>query len=129
MEGKMVMPADGVHESRDLLSDRLATIAIYWLPIAVILASGFFDIGNAWRAAIWAVALVTMGFGCVVNALRCGRVNCYATGSFFLLVAAVAVLYGLRIAPLGPRGWNTIGLVTLIGGVALYYLPEVFFGR
>ena len=123
------MRPNGAGDSRDLLSDRLFTIAIYWLPTAVIIASAFFAVGNAWRAALWAVALTTMGIGCVVNALRCGRVHCYATGPFFLLMAAVAVLYGLGIAPLGPRGWNTIALVTLVGGVTLYYLPEVFFGR
>ncbi len=123
------MRPDGAGDSLDLLSDRFATIAIYWFPIAVLIASGFFAIGNAWRSAIWAIALVTMGGGCVVNALRCGRVHCYATGPFFLLMAAVAVLYALGVVPLGPRGWNTIALVTLVGGVALYYLPELFFGR
>jgi hypothetical protein len=123
------MRTSGADDSHDLLSDRFATIAIYWLPIAVLIASGFFGISNAWRSAIWAVALIAMGVGCVFNALRCGRVHCYATGPFFLLIAAVAVLYGLGIAPLGPRGWNTIALVTLVGGVALYYLPELFFGR
>lgn len=123
------MRPDGAGESVDLLSDRFATIAIYWLPIVVLVASGFFAISNGWRSAIWAVALVVMGVGCLVNALRCGRVHCYATGPFFLLMAAVALLYGLGVAPLGPRGWNTIALVTLVGGIALYYVPELFFGR
>ncbi|MGB8907331.1 MAG: hypothetical protein WCC84_01145 [Candidatus Cybelea sp.] len=44
-------------------------------------------------------------------------------------MAAVAVLYGFGIAPLGARGWNTIALVTLIGGIVLYYFPELLFGR
>ncbi len=123
------MQTDGAGGSQDLLSDRFATIAIYWLPIVVLVVSGFFAVGNVWRSAIWAVALITMGVGCVFNALRCGRVHCYATGPFFLLMAAVAVLYGLGIAPLGARGWNAITLVTVIGGIALYYLPEHFFGR
>jgi len=121
--------SSGRDDTNDLLADRFATIAIYWLPIVVLIASGFFSVGNAARAAIWAVALITMGVGCLVNALRCGRVHCYASGPFFLLMAAVAVLYGLGIAPLGARGWNTIAIITLIGGIALYYLPEVFFGR
>ena len=123
------MGHDGTARSRDLLLDRWATIAIYWLPIAVLIASGFFRLSDGWRSAIWAAALITMGLGCLVNALRCGRVHCYATGPFFLLMAVVAILYGLGIAPLGPRGWNTIAGVTLVGGVALYYLPEVFLGR
>ncbi len=123
------MRAGGANGSNDLLAERFATIAIYWLPIAVLVASGFFAVGNAARTVIWAVALITMGVGCLVNALRCGRVHCYATGPFFVLMAAVAVLYGLGIAPLGALGWNTIALVTLIGGIALYYLPELFLGR
>ena len=123
------MRADGADDPSDLLSGRFATIAIYWLPIAVLVASGFFAVGSAWRTAIWAVVLITMGVGCLVNALRCGRIHCYATGPFFLLMAAVAVLYGLGIAPLGAGGWNTIALITLIGGIALYYLPELWFGR
>lgn len=123
------MRTSGGDDANDLLEERFATIAIYWLPIAVLVASGFFSVGNAARTVIWAVALITMGVGCLVNALRCGRVHCYATGPFFLLMAAVAVLYGLGIAPLGARGWNTIAIITLIGGIALCYLPELFFGR
>ncbi|MGC9993387.1 MAG: hypothetical protein ABSD52_13480 [Candidatus Cybelea sp.] len=129
MELNPIMPADGADDSNDLLAERFATIVIYWLPIAVLVASGFFAVGNAGRTVIWAFALITMGVGCLVNALRCGRVHCYATGPFFLLMAAVAVLYGFGIAPLGARGWNTIALVTLIGGIALYYFPELLFGR
>ena len=119
---------DGAGNSRDLLSDRWATIAIYGLPIAVLVASGFFRISDVWRSVVWVAALTTMGIGCLVNALRCGRVHCYATGPFFLLVAAVTILYGFGIVRLGARGWNTIAIVTLVGGIALYYLPEVFFG-
>jgi hypothetical protein len=107
----------------------LGTFAVYGLPIIVVAIAGFLPMSNAARGAVWAAALVTMGAGCVVNALRCGRVHCYATGPFFLLMAAVAVFYGLGMVPLGPRGWNTIALVTLIGGVTLYYLPEALFGK
>jgi hypothetical protein len=122
------MRPGGADASRDFLSDRFATIAIYWLPVAVLVVSGFFGMGNAWRGAIWAAALTTMGAGCVVNAVRCGRIHCYATGPFFLAMAVVAVLYGFGIVRLGAHGWNGIALVALIGGVALYYLPELLFG-
>lgn len=123
------MEPDSARSSRDLLSDRGATIAIYCLPIAALVASGFVHMSDAWRSAIWAAALITMGIGCLVNALRCGRIHCYATGPFFLLMAVLTILYALGIAPLGARGWNTIAIVTLVGGIALYYLPEVFLGR
>jgi hypothetical protein len=32
-----------------------------------------------------------MGVACIVNALRCGRVHCYLTGPFFLLMAVIAL--------------------------------------
>lgn len=118
-----------MNDSRDLLSDRLATIAIYWLPIGVLIASGFLRIGDAWRGAIWGAAFGVMGIGCLINARRCGRVHCYAMGPFFLSTAVVAVLYGLEIAPLGAHGWSIISIVALAGGIALYYVPEMLFGR
>lgn len=123
------MRTDGADDSRDLLSDRLATFAIYGLPAIVLVVIGFVNVGNTWRTAVWAVALATMGVGCVVNALRCGRVHCYATGPFFLVMAVVAVLFGLGVAPFGALNWNEIALAALTGGVALYYLPELVFGR
>jgi hypothetical protein len=73
--------------------------------------------------------LTTMGAGCLANALRCGRVHCYLTGPFFLLVAIVALLYGLGVVPLGADGWNILGLLALVGALALWFIPEVFFGR
>lgn len=103
-------------------------MVIYWLPAAVIIASGFFVIEPAWRGSIWAAALATMGIGCVANAFRCGRVHCYVTGPFFLLMAAVALAYGFGALPLGEHGWNLLGAVTLAGAIILIYLPERLFG-
>jgi membrane protein implicated in regulation of membrane protease activity len=78
---------------------------------------------------VWTVALGTMGVACIVNALRCGRVHCYLTGPFFLLVALIALSYGLGMLHLGGNGWNLLGLIALIGAIALWYLPEMFLGR
>lgn len=116
-------------ESRDILRNRWLVGAVYWLPALALIASGFFDIGPGLRAAVWVVALTTMGAGCVANALRCGRVHCYLTGPFFLVMAIVALLYGLGVVPLGGDGWNILGLIVLVGALALWFVPEVFFGR
>jgi len=70
-----------------------------------------------------------MGVACIMNALRCGRVHCYLTGPFFLLMALVALSYGLGILRLGKNGWNLLGLITLIGAIALWCLPEMFLGK
>jgi len=37
--------------------------------------------------------------------------------------------YGLGILHLGGNGWNQLGLIGLIGTLALWYLPEMFFGK
>ena len=67
-------------ESRDILSSRWLVFTLYWLPAIAILVVGPLAISNGWRAAVWTVALATMGMACIVNALRCGRVHCYLTG-------------------------------------------------
>jgi hypothetical protein len=86
------------------------------------------NIAEGWRAALWAVALSTMGIGCVANALRCGRLHCYLTGPFFLIMAIVAVFYGFRVVQPGAMGWNLIGLTVVVGFLVFYFLPERFFG-
>lgn len=116
------------NESRDLLRQRWTVVAVYWLPAAAIVASGFFAMPSAWRGALWAMALVTMAIGCIVNALRCHRVHCYATGPFFLAMAVIALLYGLGVASLGAHGWNLLGAIAVGGALLLYYLPERVFG-
>jgi len=70
-----------------------------------------------------------MGVACIVNALGCGRVHCYLTGPFFLLMALIALSYGLGMLHLGGSGWNLLGLIALIGTIALWYLPEMFLGK
>jgi len=117
------------NESRDILFNRLLAGAVFWLPALALVASGFLDIGPGWRTGVWTIALTTMGVACVANALRCGRVHCYATGPFFLVMAIGTILYGLGLVPLGKHGWNLIGATVLVGGIALSCLPEVFLGR
>lgn len=82
------------------------------------------------RTIIWSTALVWMGIACIVNALRCGRIHCYLTGPFFLLMGIVVVLHGFGILWLGPNGWLWLGLsLILVGGGLLWYLPERVWGR
>jgi len=117
------------NESRDILSNRMLAGGVFWLPALALVASGFFDIGQSWRTAVWVVALTTMGAACIANAIRCGRVHCYATGPFFLAMAIVALTYGFGVTPMGKHGWNLIGLTVLVGALVLSYLPEALLGR
>lgn len=116
-------------ESRDILSSRWRVFSLYWLPALAIVVAGALAISRGWRTAVWVVALATMGVACIANALRCGRVHCYLTGPFFLLMALAALSYGLGILRLHGNGWNLLGLITLIGALALGCLPEMFLGK
>lgn len=116
-------------QSRDLLSDRQVAGAAYGLPIAVLLASGFFPMPTLTRAVIWTACFAVMGAACAANALRCGRTHCYFTGPFFLVIALVSLLYGLGVVALGKWGWNVIAISAVVGTIVLYYVPELLFGR
>jgi hypothetical protein len=116
-------------KSRDILSSRLRVFLLYWLPAIAIVVVGVPAISSGWRTVVWTVALATMGVACIVNALRCGRVHCYLTGPFFLLMALIALSYGLGMLHLGWNGWNLLGLMTLIGAIALWCLPEMLLGK
>ena len=114
--------------SRDILSTPLLAFAFWWLPpIAIVVTGNLPRVG--WRTFVWTAALITMATGCIVNAVRCGRVHCYISGPFFLAMAVVTLLYGLGRVPLGRNGWNLISLTILVGAIASYCLPELFFGK
>jgi hypothetical membrane protein len=70
-----------------------------------------------------------MGVACTINAARCGRVHCYITGPFFVLMAVATLLYGVGILPLGAKGWSLLSLTILVGALALCCLPELFWGK
>jgi hypothetical protein len=113
----------------DILSRPLPGFVLFCLPAIAIVVTASYDPGSGWRTAVWTIALCTMGIACMINAVRCGRVHCYITGPFFLLMAVITFLYGLGVVPLGRNGWNVISLAILVGAVALICLPELFFGK
>ena len=116
-------------KSRDILSRPWLSLVVFWLPAIAIVVAGSSGLRSGWLTIVWTAALSIMGTACIANALRCGRVHCYLTGPFFLLMAFVTFLYGLGVMPLGRNGWNRIGLTILIGAVVLCCLPEVFWGK
>ncbi len=83
----------------------------------------------AYPAVLWPALLAFMAAACLVNARRCGRLHCFITGPFFLLLAGVSLLYGLGVLPLGPHGWQWLVNTLLIGGCVLTCVPEWLFGR
>jgi hypothetical protein len=113
----------------DILSKPFLSFVLYCLPAIAIVASGYGHVSRGWRTGIWTVALSVMGIACIANAARCGRMHCYVTGPFFLLMALGAFLYGAGVIHLGPNGWNLIGMTILIGAIILSCLPELLFGK
>jgi hypothetical protein len=100
---------------------------IWCLPIAMLLLSA--RLGGRFQINAWPALLAWMGTACLLNARRCRRLHCYLTGPYFLLLALAALLYGLGVLQLGPRGWSTLSVALVVGGAFLFYVPERLFGR
>jgi hypothetical protein len=115
--------------ARDLLSHRRTTILVYVLPTVAIVATSLGGVSEIVVTVVWTLAFAVMGIACVVNAVRCGRVHCYFTGPFLLLLAAASLLHGLRVVSLGPHGWQWLGGVAFAGTLVLLTVPERIWGR
>ena len=74
---------------------------LWYVPIATLVVGSSWTRGRVW---LWVPALVVMGIGCLVNAVRCGRLHCYVTGPLFLAAALYVVLsaFGLVVLHTGP---------------------------
>jgi hypothetical protein len=99
----------------------------FGIPAAILLISP--TIGARYLVIVWPALLTFMGVACLLNARHCGRTHCYVTGPFFLILAGVALLYGIGILPLGARGWSRLCAAFAIGGVVLCCVPEWLLGR
>jgi hypothetical protein len=102
---------------------------LWLLPAAMIPVTGYF-VRDGWViTTTWTASLLLMGTACLMNARGCGRIHCFFTGPFFLVMAAASLLHGLQLLPLGTHGWRYIGMVLISGGVLLYFVPEWICGR
>ncbi len=121
-------------ERRDLASGLrfwliyILPIFLLWLTVSV--RTPYLDrVETPYLVVIWPVLLAFMGGACLYNARGCGRLHCYITGPFFLLLAVVALLYGLGWLPLGPHGWIWLANVLVLGSIVLPWVPEWMFGK
>ena len=118
-----------IRVKRDLVANARTMTLLWVLPVAAILITGYFA-EYRWIVTIgWTLSLLVMGVACLANARGCGRMHCYFTGPFFLIMAFVSLLYGLDVLPLGTNGWHNIGNVLLFGGLLLCVVPELVWGR
>jgi len=92
-------------KSRDILSSRWRAFLLYWLPAIAIVVAGVPAVSSGWRTVVW----------------QCTRPQRSAF--------TVALSYGLGMLHLGRNGWNLFGLITLIGAIALWCLPEMLLGK
>ncbi len=113
-------------QARDLA--RGARLLLIWcLPGMVLLVSAL--IGGRYRAIVWPALLTWMAAACLMNARRCGRLHCYLTGPYFLLLALASLLHGAGIVTLGEHGWLMLSIALAIGGPFLVYVPERALGH
>jgi len=123
------MKCDTTSESRDIFSSPWLCFFLFVVPAIGIAVTAGSDLGGGLRTVVWTAGLGIMGAACIANAARCGRLHCYITGPFFLVMSVVTLLYGLGVVRLGGNGWSLIGATILIGAIALCCLPELFFGK
>jgi hypothetical protein len=112
---------------RDYAAAWRPALIAWGLPIAALMLSGGLDPRP--KAIVWALALTWMGAACLVNARRCGRMHCFFTGPFFLVMAVAALLHGFEIVWLGPDGWRWLGAALIGGAVLLWTGSEKIWGR
>lgn len=116
-----------VGKSKDFTTDRVTTILLWGIPHIVFFIGIFTN--PMLRTILWPSALSIAGIACLINAFRCGRLHCYFTGPFYLLMAVLSLLYGIGILPLGQLGWVWIGGVVVIGGPIFTRVPERIYGK
>ena len=123
------MTENAVGATRDFVRDRRASLLIWGLPALVMIGTGPLGLSSELHGAIWASCLSVLGFGCISNAMRCGRLHCYFTGPFFLVMAVASLLHGFGWVSVGSLGWLWIGLITVVGGIGLTVVPEGIWGQ
>jgi hypothetical protein len=84
-------------------------------PWVAILASAFAAVAPLTRGMIWALAPLWAGTMCIANACRSGRLHCYVTGPFLVILGGASLLYGAASVPFGARRWPWIGAVLIVG--------------
>jgi len=113
---------------KDVLAQKSAWL-LWGLPFTVLVVTALVEVGPLARTGLWTVSLLASGIACVANARRSGRLHCYITGPFFLLLAALSFLHGSGILWLGLWGWTAIGAALFIGAPLLIWGPEWIWGR
>lgn len=116
-----------VGNNKDLTTGRVTAILFWGIPHIVFLIGIFTN--PMLRTILWSSSLSIAGIACFINVFRCGRVHCYFTGPFYLLMAVLSLLYGTGILKFGQFGWVWIGGAVVIIGPILSRAPEQIYGK
>lgn len=103
---------------------------IMWgLPVLLLVSVSFLEefLPAAPIILIMAGTYAWMGLGCIINALRCGRLHCYISGPAMLIGGTLILLVGFNVLDLGSIQVMHISYTTIVV-VALSFLPELFAG-
>ncbi|MGH8307384.1 MAG: hypothetical protein ACRER0_03845 [Gammaproteobacteria bacterium] len=101
---------------------------LIWIVPAIIVGITA-NLSSPYIIIVYPVLVTFMGGACLLNAKRCGRLHCFITGPFFLLLAGLSLLYGLGLVPFGHHGWRWLVNALFIGGCVLTCVPEALFGK
>ena len=114
--------------SLDRRGGSLIALALWGLPGVVAAVSLVFAGRSPWLFLLAGAAFTVMGSACVVNAARCGRLHCFITGPYFLLLAL-----GAMWAFVGDMEPFPSMRIWLLAGFSLspllVWLPEHLAGR
>lgn len=97
-------------------------VLVWCLPAVVLIAGLHWPLVRTW---LWIPAFLVMGFGCLANAARCGRLHCYLTAPIFLLAAAYVAAALLHAVPFAPAAL----IDAVFALVILAFLIEIPLGR
>lgn len=119
---------EGARE-RDFTVRPFSAVLLWGAPMMAIGAVNFFDTSRALSNSILAISFLWMGYACLWNARRCGRVHCMFTGPLFLMAAIMPIgeLFGLF--QLEPSQWNLYAITVLLLLFLMMFVPERIWGK
>ena len=114
-------------KNKDFTLDRVAATLLWRIPHIVFLIGIFTN--PMLRTILWSSALSTAGIACLINAYRCGRIHCFYTGPFYIVMAILSLSYGVGFFQFVEFGWVLIGGVVVVLGPILTRVPESIYGK
>jgi hypothetical protein len=121
------MASDIVQSSRDWLSSPHSTAVAWWIPKAAIVAALF--IPPLPRTAVWMIALIWLGTGCILNSKRCGRTHCRYTGPYYLAMIAPVLMLASSAIYADFYAWLSLVALIVGGSMFIWWAAERAWGK